>query len=161
MDHCCVFGRIVNICSRYYLIWRRCDRQECERLLSQPDFGIPFSEKRISQWALAAKKKKKKKKQKKKKKGSSNAINASARSYISKRYDYSLKKQSCTVLSVLHVLSMSLLYRKPSRSINCQNDGLNKAWSYLRLLILQKVHYHSFGIVWFWVTWVWWVSRLF
>ena len=106
-------------------------------------------------------KKKKKKKQKKKKKGSSNAINASARSYISKRYDYSLKKQSCTVLSVLHVLSMSLLYRKPSRSINCQNDGLNKAWSYLRLLILQKVHYHSFGIVWFWVTWVWWVSRLF
>ena len=34
MDHCCIFGRIVHICSRYYLIRRRCDRQECERAIA-------------------------------------------------------------------------------------------------------------------------------
>ena len=30
VDHCCIFGRIVHICSRYYLIRRRYDRQERE-----------------------------------------------------------------------------------------------------------------------------------
>ena len=39
----------------WYLIWRRCDQQECERAISvlfQSDNGISFSEKRISQGAL-------------------------------------------------------------------------------------------------------------
>ena len=30
MDHCCIFGRIVHICSRYYLTRGRCDRREYE-----------------------------------------------------------------------------------------------------------------------------------
>ena len=34
MDHCCIFGRIVHICSRYYLIRRECNRQECERAIA-------------------------------------------------------------------------------------------------------------------------------
>ena len=41
--------------SPYSLIWRRCDWQSVKEL-SKPDDGISFSEKRISQRALAAKK---------------------------------------------------------------------------------------------------------
>ena len=52
---CCIFGRIVHICSRYYFIWR-CDRQECERAIAAWRWVISFSEKRISQRALATKK---------------------------------------------------------------------------------------------------------
>ena len=42
LDELCTFG------PRYYLIWRRCDRQSVKEL-SEPDDGISFSEKQISQ----------------------------------------------------------------------------------------------------------------
>ena len=48
LDELCTFV------PRYYLIWRGCDRQSVKEL-SKPDDGISFSEKRISQRALAAK----------------------------------------------------------------------------------------------------------
>ena len=42
LDELCTFG------PRYYLTWRRCDRQSVKEL-SEPDDGISFSEKQISQ----------------------------------------------------------------------------------------------------------------
>ena len=56
MHHCCIFGRIVHICYQYYFMWRLDAIDRSVKELSQPDDGISFSEKQISQRALAAKK---------------------------------------------------------------------------------------------------------